>query len=237
MIGVDTATPTTAVACVRGSEVLYEARIGPREDGRPRHAEALLEEVERAARAAGGWAAVELLCVGIGPGAFTGLRVGIASVLGLARGAGVALTGVPSLDAVAAGAARAAPGRDAPGGILVALDARRGEVFAALYGPEKPGEPGWGPACLAPEALAERVARGQELVALGDGARRYRATLEEAGASVPADPDPGHDVDPAWIARLGAERPRRPAVPLYLREPDAARWQRRDGVSRGVREV
>lgn len=234
VIGIDTATPTTAVACVRGHEVLHTARIDPREDGRPRHSEALLGEVERAAHSAGGWGDIELLCVGIGPGSFTGLRVGIATALGLARGSGAELTGVPSLDALAIGAERAGSA-GTPRSTLAVLDARREELFAALYEPDGAGRPSWGPACLTPDALAARIAAAPGALAVGDGALRYRDALEAAGAEVPADRDPRHEIDPTRIARLGAERPRGPAVPLYLREPDAARWQRRDGVLRGVK--
>lgn len=234
VIGIDTATPTTAVACVRGDDVMHTARVPPREDGRPRHSEALLGEVERAARSAGGWGEVELLCVGIGPGSFTGLRVGIATALGLARGAGTELTGVPSLDALAIGAERASAAGTGTGTLAV-LDARRREVFAAMYEPDAPAQPAWGPVCLSPDALAARIAARSRPVAVGDGALRYREVLEAMQADVPDDLDPRHEIDPARVARLGAERPRCSPAPLYLREPDAARWQRRDGVLRGVK--
>ena len=113
---------------MRGDEVRYESLLGLSEKGSPMHTTALLGEVERAVEAAGGWDEIDAIAVGVGPGSFTGLRVGIATAraLGLSRGLGV--RGVGTLDALG----RGLDGRG--DGIRVAvLDARRGEVFAASY--------------------------------------------------------------------------------------------------------
>ena len=84
-IGFDTATEDTAVCATRDGEVLHESLLGLSADGSPGHTTRLLEEVERAADAAGGWERVEAIAVGVGPGSFTGLRVGIASARGARR--------------------------------------------------------------------------------------------------------------------------------------------------------
>ena len=91
----------------RDGEVLHESLLGLSEKGSPQHTTALLGEVERAAEAAGGWDAVERLAVGVGPGSFTGLRVGIATARALALSRGLPVRGVGTLDALGARARRA----------------------------------------------------------------------------------------------------------------------------------
>src|SRR3954452_22848037 len=152
VVGFDTATVDTVACAWRDGEVLHESQLGLNPQGRPRHATGLLEEVERAAAAAGGWEAVDLLAVGLGPGTFTGIRVGIATARGLGVSLGLPVRGVCTLDALGRGI-QAAQG-DGPA--LAVLDGWRGEVFAALYGAG--GERLWEPAVFRPEDLAERIA-------------------------------------------------------------------------------
>jgi tRNA threonylcarbamoyl adenosine modification protein YeaZ len=194
------------------------------EDGSPRHSTALLPEVERAAAAAGGWERISGIAVGCGPGSFVGIRIGIATALGLAASTGIPTTGVCTLDAL--GRAIAA----ADGGALAVLDARRDEVFAALYG--KRGERLWEPAVLAPEALAERLAElGETVRAAGPGAVRFRQELASRGADIPADADPVHRVSAEHICALAesaVETGGEALEPIYLRPPDAQRWRERD---------
>ena len=230
MLGIDTATSDVAVACVRGEETLFEELVGPRPEGRPRHSSALLELVARAVDAAGGWERVEAIAVGLGPGTFTGLRVGIATARALAQARAVPLVGVSSLEALACGI-------DAPRGHprLALLDARRGEVFGLLCGAD--GEVTWAPFVESPEALTARIAELRPApVAAGDGSLRFRQELEAAGAEVPADADPMHRMAPRNICALaaGAKRVAPELIrPIYLRRPDAEVWREQQGHGAG----
>ena len=223
VVGLDTATPATAAAVLAPGGTAVERRDDPAPGARPQHAARLLELAEAALEAAGtDWDGVDRLAVGLGPGGFTGLRIGIATARALAQGRGLELVGVGSLAALAAGAAEAAGG--AP--VLAVLDARRGEAFAAAHAPD--GTERLAPAALAPDALAAVAARlaaeGAGLLAAGDGAVRFRQQLERAGAAVPADGSPVHRLSAVQVCRLGAAgRPadRDALVPHYVREPDA----------------
>lgn len=207
--------------------MLYESLLGPAEGG-PRHATALLQEVEAAAAASGGWEQVELLAVGLGPGSFTGLRIGIATGRGLAASLGLPLRGVGTLDALACGMEEA--GLPAPH--LAVFDARRGEVFAALYG--ESGERLWEPLVCPPEQLAERVAElPQPPTAAGSGAVRFRHDLAQHGVHIEGDENPVHRVAARHICALAAAAADGGSVaPIYLRAPDAERWRERDSFQR-----
>ncbi|HVS99533.1 MAG TPA: tRNA (adenosine(37)-N6)-threonylcarbamoyltransferase complex dimerization subunit type 1 TsaB [Solirubrobacterales bacterium] len=229
VVGFDTATPDTAACAWRDGEVLAEAQLGLSERGRPRHATGLLAEVERCAEAAGGWAAVDLIAVGLGPGSFTGLRVGIATARGLTAGLGVPARGVSTLDALGAGIAAAG----ATGERLAVLDGYRGEVFVALYGAG--GETRREPAVMRPEELAERLGAGSDPPSVaGSGAIRFRDELEGAGGiRIPDDADPVHRVAARHVCALAAAGKGSGSLePIYLRPPDAERWRERDSFQR-----
>ncbi len=204
--------------------MLHEELIGLDAGGRPRHSTALLAEVERAVAAAGGWDEVDSIAVGIGPGSFTGLRIGVATARALSAGLGLPASGVCTLDAIGLGLVEV--GGDSP--VLAVLDARRGEVFAALY--SAIGERLWGPLVEAPGDLAKRTAGLPEApLAGGSGALRFR---DELGVDMPEDDDPVHRVAARHVCALatadGTHDPDRLA-PIYLRAPDAERWRERDG--------
>jgi tRNA threonylcarbamoyladenosine biosynthesis protein TsaB len=224
-LGFDTATAFVAVAVADGDQVFGEAEHGPDDAGRPRASEVLLAEAERLVAEAGGWERISLIAVGIGPGSFTGLRIGIATARALAQGRGLPIAAVLTLDALAGGIREANPGE--PG--LAVLDARRGEAFAALYSPE--GERAWGPGVLAPKGLAERASGLDPApLAAGDGSVRFREQLEAVGVRVADPEDPVHRVAARHVCALGEREPARgPAEiePLYLRAPDADRWLKR----------
>lgn len=172
-------------------------------------------------------AEVDAFAVSIGPGSFTGLRVGVATVKGLAFGAGTRVAAVPTLAAVAAGAAE-----PVAGGVVVGLlDARRGEVYAAAHAAADPlAPPLFGPMVLGAEALAARLeALGPGCTVAGPGVPVVRAALRERfGARVRLVEPAGVGVDPAVVGRLGARLLASGAgiapealVPLYVRRAEA----------------
>jgi tRNA threonylcarbamoyladenosine biosynthesis protein TsaB len=192
----DTATDTATSALVDDGEVLGE---------RSSRAVTLLEDVDALLRQGGAHPRdLGALVVGIGPGSFTGLRIGLAVARGLALALDLQGAGISTLDALAAGAPGATP----------VVDARRSEVFTLVDGQ---------PTVLAPAGL--RVEAGA--VYVGDGALRYRALLEEAGAVVPAETDERHRPRARFHAELaGALGPVDEIEPLYLRVPDAVKSAR-----------
>jgi tRNA threonylcarbamoyladenosine biosynthesis protein TsaB len=214
VLGLDTATSATVAGVLRDGEV-SEVRDDPAPGARPAHAARLLGAAEEALAAAGvGWDDVTRLAVGVGPGSFTGLRIGIATARALAQARNIPVTGVSTLEALARGA-------QAPL-VLAVLDARRGEAFAAAW---RGDSRLLAPAALTPDALAERVrALPAAPLAVGDGAIRFRGSLEAAGALVPPDEDDVHRLRAEHVCRLGAKGAtidRDALRPDYLREPDA----------------
>jgi tRNA threonylcarbamoyladenosine biosynthesis protein TsaB len=192
--------------------------------GRPQHSAELLPELARLLAEAGvDWSQVRALAVGVGPGTFTGLRIGVATARALAQALGIGVIPVSSLAALAAGLAHDSPGE---GHLLLPLiDARRGQVFASLYRAVGPLEPDWGPLALEPEDLLRRVSElGQAPLAAGDWALESRPDLEAAGAIVPPANSGLHSVNALQVCRLAEEiEPVSPeeVTPTYVRLPDA----------------
>jgi tRNA threonylcarbamoyladenosine biosynthesis protein TsaB len=160
------------------------------------------------------WDDLDAIAVGVGPGGFTGLRIGVSTARALAAARGLPLRPVSSLAALAAGIEADLA--------LPLIDARRGEVFAALY---DRGEAVWEPFVARPEELAERLrALGRGPLAAGDGALRFREVVEEAGARVAPGGSPSHLVRALHVCRLAADvadTPIEAVVPHYIRAPDA----------------
>jgi tRNA threonylcarbamoyladenosine biosynthesis protein TsaB len=216
ILGIDTSTAATAAA-VLGDGVEVERRDDPGPGARPAHATRLLALVEEVLAQGGGWEAVTRIAVGLGPGGFTGLRHGIATARALAQARALPVAGVSSLEALAAGA------EGEGGAVVAAIDARRGEVFAAAYAA---GRLELGPVAIPPAALAERLTGVlARPLAVGDGSVRFREELERAGAAVPADSSPLHRVSALQVCRLGATGETagpEALIPDYRREPDAS---------------
>ncbi len=227
VVGFDTATDDTAVCATRNGELLHESLRGVSDRGGPLHTTALLGEVDTAAAAAGGWGEVGSIAVGLGPGSFTGLRIGVATARALGLSCGLPVMGVCTLDALGRALGEIAPG--SPG--LAVIDARRGEVFAALYGAR--GERLWEPLVIPPAELAERVVTlARPPMGAGSGAVRFRQELASRGVAVPDDADPVHRIAARHICALavtGASGDGTgPVAPIYLRPPDAERWRERN---------
>jgi len=203
LLALDTATPAVTVALHDGRDVVASFR---QVDAR-RHGELLLPAVDRVLSDAGvKLDAVTGIVVGIGPGPYTGLRVGLmtADTFGLALG--IPVHGVCTLDGLAHEA-------DVEGPFVVATDARRKEVYWATY--SDPRTRVSEPAVDRPADIAEQV---EGLPAVGAGALLYPDTFPDARG-------PEH-VSAAALAALAAERigagEELPAPrPLYLRRPDA----------------
>jgi len=236
ILAFDTATRATTVALSGVGQVVYVGRDDPPPGQRPGHVTHLLPLVAGALECAAiGWDDVDRIAVGVGPGTFTGLRIGIATARALAQARGIPLVGVSTLQSLALAGPRAGlltprseglpPGLDV---VLPVLDARRGEVFAASWRIDEAEEFDSAlltPRAIAPEALAELVAPlGASTLAIGDGAIAFREVLERAGSFIPEDDSPLHRVTAAHhcrlAKRLSATVPE--AVrPDYLRAPDA----------------
>ena len=184
----DTATDVATAALLDDEELLGE---------RTTRAVRLLEDVDALLRQAGAHPRdLGRLAVGIGPGSFTGVRVGLAAARGLALALDIPVAGVSTLDALAAGAAGAVP----------VIDAKRREVFSLVAGEPWVGKPVDLP--LEPDALC-----------VGDGAVRYRDSLV---AEVPPDDDERHLPRARFHAALARDYGAAELVePLYLRVPDA----------------
>ncbi len=246
ILGLDTATRATAVAlcdvgagaagiadvCLDDPAAAFERRDDPPPGVRPRHTSRLLPlTFALLADTATAWPDVDRIAVGLGPGTFTGLRIGIATARGLAEARGLPLIGVSTLQSLALGAV---PQARTAGAELIAavIDARRGELFAAAWAPGPAGVPGSAPAvaerAYRPEELASALgAAGARVMVAGDGAVPFRELLERHGALVPPDDSGMHRVSAVGHCRLGAAidsdhaRPAGDVSPRYLRLPDA----------------
>jgi tRNA threonylcarbamoyladenosine biosynthesis protein TsaB len=216
LLGLDTSTPAASACVLREDGEAFELTPPPDRLGRPpAHASELMPAVAEVMERAGmAWGDLRAIAVGVGPGTFTGLRIGIATARALAAAADLPLRRVSSLAALAAGI-------DAPLRLPL-IDARRGEVFAALFEGDRAI---WPPVAAAPGDLVARLREGGFTpLAAGDGSLRFRGMLEEAGIPVVPQHSDAHVVSARHICQLGEraqdESPEA-VLPEYLREPDA----------------
>ena len=227
VVGIETSTPQTSVAIGTEHEILARASVAGaarQESVTPLLAD-LLRRSDLSLSKVGGMA------VGIGPGLFTGLRVGVETAKTLAQVAGVPIVGITSLDALAY------PVRFTNRAIVAVIDARRGEVFSAIYRAVPGGVVRQRDYLVhEPDRLAaELQALPTDVLAVGNGAMLYRDVLEGTGSgiefasSIAAHPDAAALVELAVPRFLREEHDRAfDVVPLYLRKSDAEiAWDRR----------
>ena len=228
ILGIDTATAQVSVA-VGGHEGVLASTQSVR--GR-QHAETLVPAIEFTCRQARiELSEISVVAVDLGPGLFTGLRVGVAAAKAMAHALRVPMIGVPSLDLVAF------PLRFSPKLIVAAVDARRGELFTASYRQVPGGIQRLTPHhVVSPDDLAsELLATAEECLLVGDGAVRYREVFDglhkveiiEEGLAYPAASSlvmlaHAQALREQWVKPWDLQ-------PLYLRKPDAEiNWQTRE---------
>jgi tRNA threonylcarbamoyl adenosine modification protein YeaZ len=214
ILAIDTALPAIS-ACVldEGTESPESIETIAMERG---HAEALLPLIERVmARVEGGFASLDRVAVTVGPGSFTGLRVGIAAARAIGVACKVPVIGVSTL------AALAAPWilEQKPGLVAVAIDARHGNVYFAAFGPD--GRATSAPRVLPPREAVRSLGAGPVRLA-GSGAALLAIEASAAGTEIEiAREYTGLNI--VFVAKLGllADPALAPPRPLYLKAPDA----------------
>ncbi|HEX9569121.1 MAG TPA: tRNA (adenosine(37)-N6)-threonylcarbamoyltransferase complex dimerization subunit type 1 TsaB [Rhodospirillales bacterium] len=231
ILGFDTATNACSAAVVRDGRVVAR-RLEPMARG---HAERLMPMILEVMNEAGeDFSALDAVAVTNGPGAFTGLRIGLAAARGLALAGGLPCLAVTTLEAVAAGVPEAERhGRQ----LLVVLDAKRADVYAQAFAPDL--APMGKPRALLPDELPSLLTAGgkgrdrRAVVVAGDAAGRALAALDAAGITATRSSAPGIP-DAAVVAGLAAARWTPGAAvtkprPLYLRPPSTTPPKKRRG--------
>jgi len=219
VLGVETSTMQGGAALVGDEGLCSEYTLNVAAT----HSERLLPTIDRMLRDAGvGLDALSGLAVSIGPGSFTGLRIGLSTVKGLAYATGLPVVSVPTLEALASTVVFA---REQ---VCPVLDARKQEVYAALFRCER-GELVriMEDTALAPEALCSKIRR--PTIFLGDGMAVYGELFRHLlGDRMLVPPPPSRGARPAWVAELGRRRllrgerdPVDALVPRYLRLSEA----------------
>jgi tRNA threonylcarbamoyladenosine biosynthesis protein TsaB len=186
---------------------LLAARYEPMQRGQAERLVPMVEEVR--AEAGLEWREIDLICVTVGPGSFTGVRIGLAAARGFALAADLPVLGLSTLEAVTA----RIDGR----ATLAAIDARRGQVYAQAFAADR--SPLTPPQALPPEAVPA-LAPPEPFVLVGSGALLLMAHFPQGAVMMPTEPEADAF---GWLAfaRAGEAKRGAPPRPLYLRAPDA----------------
>lgn len=216
VLAVDTATPQVSVALAGPAGPMAGIHVA----GGRRHGELLAPAIAEVCRLAQRpLQSIDAVAVDVGPGLFTGLRVGIATARALVSALGVPGLGLTSVEILAAAH------RHQPRPVVAVVDARRSEVFWALFRPGPGGPVQVAPAAVAsPDAVVAAVgALAEGALVVGDGGWRYREAFAPLAGVEVAGPDAAHP-SAAVGARLAVARGTGEAAggiePLYLRPPD-----------------
>ncbi len=223
ILSIDTATPCSSVAITQGTRKDGKVLAALSLSSRVTHSRRLLEIIDfLLTETEVGWESIEAIAVSLGPGSFTGLRIGMATAKGLAFAANKPMIGVSTLDGLAS---KCAPSP----WICSVLDARKGEVYAAFYRTDVDGltVSAGVPMVVSPEKLADCIT--DPVVLVGDGVNVYgdvwKRLLKDKILSVSAHL---HQPSAASLGLLGKERldlgdllNAAEAVPIYIRSSDA----------------
>lgn len=225
VLGIDTSTRCGSIGLIEGSEVISEYFLNLSVT----HSERLLKSIDYLLKESrcsmeelDGWA------ISLGPGSFTGLRIGVSTVKGLAYATGKPVVGVPSLDVLAT---QISP---TPYLICSILDARKEEVYSAFY---RYDEANLLQRCskyqaIKPKDLVKRI--NEKVILVGDGVKTYRWVFENSLPSLALFPDPSlHLPHGSTVARLGGDLllkgislDVKTFTPIYLRASEAEiKWQ------------
>lgn len=220
LLAIESATAVAGVALLRGETVIASRTLATDRPASELLLPAIVALLDDARVAIGD---VEAFAVSVGPGSFTGLRVGVSTAKGLAFGSDRLVVPVPTLAALASCA------ESAPGPVVALLDARRGEVYAAAYEGDVFSAPRFGPAVMRPDALADAIAAldaQRPCTLIGEGvpvvAEALRARLGDGVRFVEAA------ADPVAVGRLGVRLLARgdgiaadALAPVYVRRAEA----------------
>lgn len=224
ILGIDTSTSCGSIGLIDGNSFIAEYLL----DIPVTHSERLLSAIEHVLKQAGysaqdldGWA------ISLGPGSFTGLRIGVSTIKGLAFATQKPVAGVPTLDALASNIS------PTPYLICPILDARKGEVYTAFYHYEKHTLKRLSlDQAISPENLVKKI--GEKTIFLGSGMKTYGDYLRNAIPTLAIFvPDPLNLPHGSVIARLGLEQLQRNDVldlatftPIYVRASEAEiKWK------------
>jgi tRNA threonylcarbamoyladenosine biosynthesis protein TsaB len=221
LLAIECATMCGSVALISNSRCLAEYSL----DVQTTHSQRLLKQLELIRQKVGvEWPELAGLAVSLGPGSFTGLRIGLSVAKGLALAVGLPLMGVSTLDGLARQVV-ALPGTK----LCALLDARKQEVYAAFYTSGEDGLPVRTGAdlVLRPERLAEQLSG--PIILVGDGATTYREIFKnQLGEAAIFAPSASHFPRAATIGQLGEELLARgelldpvSSVPIYVRASEA----------------
>jgi tRNA threonylcarbamoyladenosine biosynthesis protein TsaB len=203
VLGLDTCLNACSVAVLEGDRVL----AGAREVMARGHQERLAPMTQAVMAEAGlAFGRIERVAATVGPGSFTGLRVGVAFAKGLAAALAVPAVGIGTLEALAA---------EAEGRAFAAIDARRGQIYAQAFEDGRALTPPQVMALEEAASVAAGLAASGGLTLAGPGAGMLAAAAPGARTVAP------EGADAQVVARLAAARRPGPLVPLYLRAPDA----------------